>query len=54
MSGAITWILCSGIFEISEATVRHHLTSIFSKLGLSSRLELVIYAYQHDLAQPPR
>ena len=22
MSGAITWILCSGIFEISEPTVR--------------------------------
>ncbi len=22
MSGAMTWILCSGIFEMSEATVR--------------------------------
>ncbi len=39
---------------ISETTVRHHLTSIFSKLGVENRLELVIYAYRHGLAQPPR
>lgn len=39
---------------ISETTVRHHLTSIFSKLDVSDRLELVIYAYRHNLAKPPR
>ncbi len=39
---------------ISETTVRHHLTSIFSKLGVSDRLELVIYAYRYGLAKPPR
>src|SRR5213594_195266 len=38
---------------ISEATVRHHLTSIFEKLGVSDRLELIIYAYQHGLATLP-
>jgi two-component system nitrate/nitrite response regulator NarL len=38
---------------ISETTVRHHLTSIFDKLGVSDRLELVIYAYKHGLAKPP-
>jgi DNA-binding NarL/FixJ family response regulator len=38
---------------ISETTVRHHLTSIFDKLGTSDRLELVIYAYRHGLATPP-
>jgi two-component system NarL family response regulator len=30
---------------ISETTVRHHLTSIFSKLSVTSRLELMRYAY---------
>src|SRR5256712_5670897 len=38
---------------ISEATVRHHLTSIFAKLGVTDRFELAIYAYQHGLAKPP-
>ena len=39
---------------ISDTTVRHHLTSIFSKLGVQDRLELVIFSYQHGLARPPR
>jgi two-component system nitrate/nitrite response regulator NarL len=38
---------------ISDTTVRHHLTSIFSKLDVSERLELVIYAYRHGLARIP-
>jgi DNA-binding NarL/FixJ family response regulator len=38
---------------LSEVTVRHHLTSIFKKLGVCDRLELVIYAYQNSLAQLP-
>jgi DNA-binding NarL/FixJ family response regulator len=37
---------------ISEITVRHHLTSIYNKLGVADRLELVIYAYQHGLVNP--
>lgn len=36
---------------ISETTVRHHLTSIFAKLSVENRLELVIYAFRHGLAQ---
>jgi two-component system, NarL family, nitrate/nitrite response regulator NarL len=39
---------------ISETTVRHHLTSIYDKLGVANRLELVIYAYRHGLAKQPR
>jgi len=40
---------------ISEPTVRHHLNAIFAKLGVVSRFELAVYAYQHGLAQlPPR
>jgi DNA-binding NarL/FixJ family response regulator len=38
---------------ISEVTVRHHLTSIYNKLGVADRLALVIYAYQHGLTSPP-
>jgi DNA-binding NarL/FixJ family response regulator len=36
---------------ISHITVRHHLTSIFAKVGVSSRLELIIYAFNHGLAK---
>jgi DNA-binding NarL/FixJ family response regulator len=39
---------------ISEKTVNHHLSSIFSKLELSSRAELIVYAYRHHLCQLPR
>jgi len=36
---------------ISEKTVRNHLTTVFDKLGVSGRLELVVYAFQHGLAR---
>ncbi|HEY8184916.1 MAG TPA: response regulator transcription factor [Pyrinomonadaceae bacterium] len=39
---------------ISETTVTHHLSSIFSKLEVSDRLELVIYAFGHNLARLPK
>lgn len=38
---------------ITETTVRHHLTSIFAKLGVSDRLELLVYAHRHKLVPPP-
>jgi DNA-binding NarL/FixJ family response regulator len=34
---------------ISEVTVRHHLTSIFSKLHVSDRYELLVYAYKKGI-----
>ena len=37
---------------ISEHTLRNHLTSIYSKLGLSSRLDLYAYASKHSLNNP--
>jgi DNA-binding NarL/FixJ family response regulator len=41
-------------FYISESTVTHHLSSIFAKLDVSDRLELLIYAVSHDLAKMPQ
>ena len=38
---------------ISEITVTHHLSSIFSKLEVSNRLDLLIYALGHNLAKMP-
>jgi len=38
---------------ISEITVHHHLTSIYSKLAVADRLELIVYAYRNGLAQLP-
>jgi two-component system, NarL family, nitrate/nitrite response regulator NarL len=35
--------------SISDNTVRHHLTSIFSKLGVTDRLSLVVYAFKHKV-----
>jgi two-component system nitrate/nitrite response regulator NarL len=34
---------------ISEETAKHHLTHIFDKLGVSNRLELVLFAINHQL-----
>jgi len=39
--------------SISETTVRHHLTSVFGKLGTRDRLELLLYAYRHGMIKPP-
>lgn len=35
---------------IREQTVKHHLTSIFDKVGVSTRLELALFALKHKLA----
>jgi len=43
----------AGRLFISETTVRHHLTSIYDKLDVADRVELLIYAFRHGLASPP-
>jgi two-component system, NarL family, nitrate/nitrite response regulator NarL len=41
-------------FSISERTVKHHLTNIFHKVGVSSRVELALFAVnQHLTADRP-
>jgi two-component system, NarL family, nitrate/nitrite response regulator NarL len=37
---------------IAEQTVKNHLRSIFDKVGVSDRLELVLYALHHKLELP--
>jgi len=36
-------------FSISEQTVKHHLSSIFDKVGVSNRLELALFSVNHQL-----
>jgi two-component system nitrate/nitrite response regulator NarL len=38
---------------IGQRTVKHHLTNVFGKLGVSNRLELVVFAIQHQLVVTP-
>jgi DNA-binding NarL/FixJ family response regulator len=37
--------------HISDITVRHHLTNIFMKLGVSDRQKLLLLAHQNGLAR---
>jgi len=36
---------------LSERTIKHHLTSIFDKVGVSTRLELALFAVFHNLVE---
>jgi DNA-binding NarL/FixJ family response regulator len=39
-------------FSLSEETVKRHLSNIFDKTGVSTRLELALFAIAHTLVQP--
>ncbi len=57
----VVGLICRGLknkevaekLSITETTVRHHLTSIFEKLGIKNRLELVIYAFRNNWEKLP-
>lgn len=36
---------------ISEQTVKHHMSNVFDKLGVSNRLELALFAVNHQLTK---
>ncbi|MGB7553367.1 MAG: response regulator transcription factor [Candidatus Korobacteraceae bacterium] len=38
-------------FALSEDTVKHHLTNIFDKVGVASRLELALFAINNHLTE---
>jgi DNA-binding NarL/FixJ family response regulator len=38
-------------FAISEHTAEHHLSSTFDRVGVSSRLELALFALHHELVK---
>jgi two-component system nitrate/nitrite response regulator NarL len=38
-------------FSLGERTVKHHLTKIFGKVGVGSRLELALFAISRRLVQ---
>jgi two-component system, NarL family, nitrate/nitrite response regulator NarL len=38
---------------LAEDTVKHHISNVFDKLGVSNRAELAAYAASHGLAEPP-
>jgi two-component system, NarL family, nitrate/nitrite response regulator NarL len=38
--------------HLSEHTLRNHLTAIYAKLGINKRVDLVLHAMEHPLAQP--
>jgi two-component system response regulator DevR len=37
---------------ITEVTVRHHLSSIFGKLGITNRFQLIAWRYRHNIVKP--
>jgi DNA-binding NarL/FixJ family response regulator len=39
--------------SITEQTVKNHLRSIYDKVGVSDRLELVLYAIHQKMVLPP-
>jgi DNA-binding NarL/FixJ family response regulator len=37
--------------SVAEDTVKHHLSNVFDKVGVSNRLELALFAIEHGLVE---
>jgi two-component system, NarL family, nitrate/nitrite response regulator NarL len=38
-------------FNVSQDTVKHHVSNVFDKVGVSNRLELAMFAINHELVE---
>ena len=50
VSGSVNKEIASQL-SISEQTVKHHITSIFDKLGVYNRLELTLFVFHHGIVE---
>jgi DNA-binding NarL/FixJ family response regulator len=53
IAGGATNAEIADALHVSAGTVKSHVGSIFTKLGVRDRAGAIVYAYQHGIASPP-
>jgi DNA-binding NarL/FixJ family response regulator len=53
IAGGATNAEIANALHVSGGTVKSHVGSIFTKLGVRDRAGAIVYAYQHGIASPP-